>query len=254
MVHISIKEYARALVLPHIERNYESHLEEARNTNMSHEQLLEGILCSEVAYRKQNRLKKRLIEARFPYRKYLVDFEKGHLGKKMSIMVNSLATLEFIKNKENVILIGNPGVGKTHLAIALGIEACMKDMRVLFISVPNLVTRLREAMSLNQVTAFKKKFEKYDLVILDELGYVSFDKEGSEILFNLLSNRNDVGSIVITTNLVFERWDEVFKDPVLTGALIDRLAHKANVSDMSGDSYRIRETKHWLEKKGSRPA
>lgn len=131
-----------------------------------------------------------------------------------------------------------------------GIEACMKDMRVLFTSVPNLVTRLHETMSLNQMTTFKKKFERYDLVILDELGYVSFDKEGCEMLFNLLSNRNDVGSIIISTNLVFERWDELFKDPVLTGAIVDRLAHKAHVVDMSGDSYRIRETKRWLEKKG----
>ena len=106
---------------------------------------------------------------------------------------------------------------------------------------------LKEAMSLHQVNAYRKKFERYDLVILDELGYISFDKEGSEILFNLLSNRNDRGSIIITSNLVFERWDEIFKDPILTGAIVDRLAHKAHVLDMSGDSYRIKETLEWLK-------
>jgi DNA replication protein DnaC len=121
-------------------------------------------------------------------------------------------------------------------------------MRVLFTSIPNLVIELREAMSMNQINAYKKKFEKYDLVILDELGYVSFDKDGNEILFNLLSSRNNAGSIIITTNLAFERWDEVFKDPILTGALVDRLAHMSFVVDMSADSYRIKETMKWLEK------
>ena len=103
-------------------------------------------------------------------------------------------------------------------------------------------------MSSNQVNSYKKKFEKVDIVILDELGYISFDKEGSEILFNLLSNRNDKGSIIITTNLIFDRWDEIFKDPILTGAMIDRLAHKAHVLDLSGESYRIKETISWLKK------
>ena len=146
-----------------------------------------------------------------------------------------------------MILIGNPGTGKTHLAISLGIEACMNGMSVLFTSVPNLIIELKEAMSLNQITTYKKKFAKYDLVILDELGYISFDKEGNEILFNLLSERNDSGSVIITTNLTFDRWEEVFKDPIITGAIVDRLAHKAHVLDMSGDSYRIKETKEWLD-------
>ena len=103
-------------------------------------------------------------------------------------------------------------------------------------------------MSSNQVHSYKKKFEKYDLVCLDELGYISFDKEGSEILFNLLSNRNDKGSIIITTNLIFDRWEEIFKDPILTGAMIDRLAHKAHVIDLTGESYRIKETINWMKK------
>jgi DNA replication protein DnaC len=245
---MSIKENAQSLLLSYTAVNYGKHIEEAVNTKMPHDEFLEGILSHELEYRKANRLKKRLSGARFPYKKYLVDFDKKQFDKKTANMISSFESLDFIKNNENIILIGNPGVGKSHLAIALGIEACMRDMRVLFSSVPNLLTELREAMSLNQLNAYRKKFEKYDLVILDELGYVSFDKEGNEILFNLLSSRNDQGSIIITTNLVFERWEEVFKDPILTGALVDRLAHKSFVVDMSCESYRIRETKQWLEK------
>src|SRR5574344_1388891 len=122
----------------------------------------------------------------------------------------------------------------------------MEGKSVLFISVPNLIIELKEAMSRSQLTLYKKKFEKYDLVILDGLGYVSFDKDGCEILFNLLSNRNDKGSIIITTNLVFDRWVEIFKDAMLTSAIVDRLAHKAHIIDMSLDvSYRLEETMEW---------
>jgi len=245
---MSINEYARSLLLTYIPNNYGLHAKEATETAMTYDAFLEGLLFREVEYRRENRLKKRISDARFPYKKYLVDFDSSLYEKKAAKAIRSFSSLDFIRNNENIILIGNPGVGKSHLAIALGIEACMQDMRVLFARVPNLITDLREAMSLNQIGAYRKKFEKYDLVVLDELGYVSFDKAGNEMLFNLLSSRNNAGAIIITTNLIFERWEEVFKDPVLTGALVDRLAHKSYVVDMSGESHRIRETKEWLQK------
>jgi DNA replication protein DnaC len=250
---MQIKESAKALFLTYIAANYDLHIAEAKNTAMPPDEFLDGLLSRELEYRKENRLKKRISAAHFPYRKYLVDLDRSFYGKQTAKLIDGLASLDFVRNKENLILIGNPGVGKSHLAIALGIEACMQDMRVLFTSVPNLVIELREAMSLNQISVFRKKFETYDLVLLDELGYVSFDKDGNEILFNLLSARNDAGSIIITTNLVFERWAEVFKDPVLTGALVDRLAHRSYVLDMSGESYRIKETMSWLEKNILKP-
>jgi DNA replication protein DnaC len=247
VICMSIKQNAQRLFLTYIANNHGIHIEEAVNTSMPHDEFLDGLLERELEYRKENRLKKRITTAHFPFRKYFVDLDRSAYDKKTSKVIGTLASLDFVRNGENLVLIGNPGVGKTHLAIALGILACLQDMRVLFTSVPNLVIELREAMSLGQVNAFRKKFEKYELVILDELGYVSFDKDGNEILFNLLSARNDAGSIIITTNLVFERWVEVFKDPVLTGALVDRLAHRSYVLDMSGDSYRIKETMKWLE-------
>ena len=244
---MSIREDAKFLRLSYIFNNHEELIAEAVDLNTPVGAFLEGTLQKEVLLRHENGMKKRIRYAKFPYKKYIVDFKTAHLKNELQNKVASLKTLDFIRAKENLILVGNPGTGKTHLAIALGIEACMNGMNVLFVSVPNLVIELKEAMSLNQITAYKKKFDKYDLVILDELGYVTFDKEGSEILFNLLSSRNDKGSMIITTNLVFERWEEVFKDPVLTGAIIDRLAHKAHILDMTGDSYRIKETLEWIK-------
>jgi len=135
---------------------------------------------------------------------------------------------------------------ESHYAIALGIKACTIGKTVLFTSVPNLIIELKDAMSKSQLSIYKKRFERFDLVILDELGYVSFDKEGCEILFNLLSNRNDKGSIIITTNLTFDRWEEIFKDAMLTGAMVDRLAYKAHILDISRDvSHRYEETLSW---------
>lgn len=247
---MTIEEIASELKLPYTRNNSQMLIEEAKHTQMSHEEFLTRLLESEYELRRENGVKNRLRYARFPYKKYLEDFDTIKYEPELRIKFTELNTLNFIKEKENIILIGSPGSGKSHYSIGLGIRACMEGMKVLFISVPNLIIELKEAMSLNQLNNYKKKFEKYDLVILDELGYVSFDKEGCEILFNLLSNRNDKGSIIINTNLAFDRWEETFKDPMLTGAIVDRLAHKAHIMDISREtSHRYEETIKWLNSK-----
>ena len=157
-------------------------------------------------------------------------------------------TLEFIDNKQNIILIGNPGTGKTALSIALGTEACQQGKKVMFVSIPTLLIELKESMNQNQITMYKRKFESYDLVILEELGYCTFDQERGEILFNLLSSHNEKGAMIITSDLTFDRWNEVFKDQVLTGAIIDRLAYMSYLIDMSSESYRTLATKNWNTK------
>ena len=185
--------------------------------------------------------------AKFNHKLYLEDFILTDYDATQRKIIRELMTLDFVKNKQNVIMFGNPGVGKTHLATGLGLKTCLENKNVLFISVPNLMIEIKEQMNLNQLNRYRNKFEKYDLVILDELGYVSFDKDISEILFNLLSNRNQKGSTIITTNLTFDRWNEIFKDQVLTTAIIDRLAYKAQILDMSGQSYRAKETMRLLD-------
>ena len=251
---MQIREMAFELKLPYIKENYQMLIDEANHTKMDYSEFLSTILEQEVELRKANGVKHRLRNARFPIKKYLEDFDRNKYGCEFKKKFDELETLKFIENKENIILIGTPGAGKTHYSIGLGIKACLFGKSVLFSSVPNLIIELKEAMSLNQLNFYKRKFEKYDLVILDELGYVSFDKSGCEILFNLLSNRNDKGSIIITTNLNFDRWEEIFKDTMLTGAIVDRLAHKAHILDVSREtSHRFEETISWLKAKNSGP-
>jgi len=245
---MSITELAGKLKLPYTRDNWQQLVDEARHTKQDYTGFLENLLDYEWRLRMENGQARRIKEARFPLKKYLVDFKRGKYDKMFLPKFEELETLKFIENKENIILIGTPGAGKTHYAIALGIAACMNGHSVLFASVPNLIIELKETMSNNQLSNYRKRFEKYNLVILDELGYVSMDKIGCEMLFNLISSRNDKGSVIVTSNLTFDRWEEVFKDPTLTVALIDRLAHKSHVLDISRDKGgRFEETIAWLE-------
>ena len=243
---MEIKEACKILKLSYLRESYEDLIEESLSLNLSNEEFLNLFLEREVEKRKNNGIARRIRKTKFINKKFLEDFDKTKYSLELNKKFEYLETLKFIDKKENIILIGTPGCGKTHYATALGIKACMKGKNVLFTSVPNLVIELQEAMSKNQISNYKRKFEKYDLVILDELGYVSFDKTGCEILFNLLSSRNDKGSIILTTNLNFERWEEVFKDTMLTGAIVDRLAHRAHIMDMSKEkSYRMEDSIEW---------
>jgi DNA replication protein DnaC len=245
---LSITELAGNLKLPYMRDNWRQLAEKARHTKQDYEVFLENMLDCEWLLRLEKGQARRIKEAKFPIKKYLADFSREKYDEVFTPKFEELETLSFIKKMENIILLGTSGAGKTHYAIALGIAACMNGKNVLFAHVPNLILELKETMGNNQLTNFRKRFERYDLVILDELGYVSMEKAGCEMLFNLISSRNDKGSIIVTSNLTFDRWEEVFKDPTLTGALIDRLAHKAHVLDISRDKGgRFEETIAWLE-------
>jgi len=249
---MNITELATKLRMPYIRDNWQQLVDEAKHTKQDYSVFLENMLDCEWRQRLSNGQAKRIKEAKFPLKKYLVDFKREKYDDVFTPKFEELDTLAFIKNKENIILIGTQGAGKTHYSIALGIAACMKGYSVLFASVPNLVVELKEAVGIGNMTVFRKRFEQYDLVILDELGYVSMDKNACELLFNLISARNERGSVIVTSNLTFDRWEEVFKDPTLTGALIDRLAHKAHVLDISREhGGRFEETLAWLKGGGN---
>jgi len=243
-----IKEYVKELKIPGINQGLRMKIEEAYKLNQPYEELLRDIFMEAYDMRMENGRKNRIRNARFPYKKYLDELQVDYLPEDAKKKFKELKTLRFIEEGRNIILAGNPGTGKTHLSIGLGINACNKGYKVFFTTAASLINELKETKSDKKLYTFEKRFEKYDLIILDELGYISFDKEGSELLFTFLSLRAERKSTIITTNLSFDRWNEIFNDAVLTAALIDRMTHKSYVLNMNGESYRIRETREWLEK------
>jgi len=243
-----IIEYTQKLRLPEIRKCYQQLAEDAENDNLLYQEYIMNLLERENDRRRENRKVNLIRMAGFPNKKYLEDLIVDFLPEDGKRKLKMLKSLDFIKTGQNVILAGNPGTGKTHLAIALGIKACLNDYKVLFTTIPSLITKLKESRSRKILRQTENRFQKYDLVICDELGYISFDKEGSELLFTNLSLRAGKKSTIITTNLSFDRWQEIFKDPVLTAAMVDRLTHKAYIVNMNGNSFRLKETKEWLLK------
>lgn len=233
-----IKEYCKMLKLMAVSEHFEKLITETEDMG----EYLRELLALEVEREQQRAVDRRLKAAKFPYKKYIEDLEIDCLPKPMQRKLPSLITLDFIRQGQNLILTGNPGTGKTHSAIGLGIKACEAGYKVLYTTIPTLVTELKESNDQKKLRAYERKFEKYDLVIADELGYVSFDRAGADLLFNNLSMRSSTKSTIITSNLTFNRWDEVFGDPAITSAIVDRLTYKAILVDMEGDSYRLRET------------
>lgn len=241
-------QYSKRLRLPAFRKDLEERLDQARSRALSYEAFLIELLAEECALREANQRNDHIRGAGFPQYKYLYDLERGDLPPEAAEKLTTLETLDFIKAGHNIILAGNPGTGKTHVAIGLGLKACQEGYKVLFTTVSKLLTLLRESRAERTLRQLENKFEKYDLVICDEFGYISFDKEGAELLFSHLSLRTGRKSTIITTNLSFDRWGEIFGDPVLTAAMVDRLTHKAYMIAMSGKSYRVKETKNWMKR------
>ena len=248
-INRQITAYSKELRLPVFRRDYKELATEAARQGLDYEAYLVKLMEREYELRIENRKKAQIRNARFPSKMYLSDLERDQLPPGARERLPLLERLDFIPAAQNVILSGNPGTGKTHIAIGLGLKACMQGYKVLFTTVHRLLTQLRESHSGRTLKQVEAQFEKYDLVICDEFGYVSFDKQGSELLFNHLSLRTGRKSTIITTNLGFDRWEEIFGDPVLTAALVDRVTHKAYLVNMSGDSYRLKETEKMMNEK-----
>lgn len=228
-------------------KGIQCHFEEELEAASDYEDYLARLLQHEITEKEKRSIECRTRNAHFPYRKYLEDLEVSELPLAMQTKLPELATLDFIRNGKNLIMIGNPGTGKTHIALGLGIKACLQGYKVLFTTIPLLVTELKECNSQQRLRYFQSRFEKYDLVIADELGYISFDREGTDLLFSNLSLRAGRKSMIVTSNLTFARWTEIFGDPAITNAMVDRLTHKATIVDMNGDSYRLKETMDFNE-------
>ena len=241
-----IEQYTKELRLPGIRKQLKSLLENYGDNKQSYADFLHQLLEMEHVTRVHNRRLSRIRRARFPFKKYLEELNVKELPDSAAKILAELSSLKFITEGRNIILAGNPGTGKTHMSIGLGIKACQQDYQVLFTTVPRLITQIKESRSEKSLRALENSFIKYDLVICDEFGYISFDKEGAELLFSHLSLRAGLKSTIITTNLGFDRWNEIFGDTILTAAMVDRLTHKAHIVNMNGTSYRAKETQNLL--------
>lgn len=239
-------DYLRDLKMPSVKEYIEDVEKQANAEQWSYRQFLSKLLEEEVHRRAENRKEQRIRQACFPEMKYLQELEREELPSEGRSVLPELETLNFIREGRNIVMYGNPGTGKTHIAIGLGMKACLEGYSVFFTTVPQMLTQIREAQSARTLQKLQHRFLMYDLVICDEFGYVSFDKEGGEQIFNHLSLRAGKKATITTTNLPFTRWEEIIKDKALCSALVDRLCHKAFLINMSGASYRVKETQKML--------
>jgi len=217
-----------------------AYVQECQPNNPDLELFLKSALQAEIDKRLINRQMKSLRQAGFPTKKRFEDLVLDNLPQDGRDALPALKALTFIKERRNAILIGNSGTGKTHLAIAVGILACELNYRVSFRTAAGLINEMVEARNENKLSLYLRQFKKIDLLILDELGYVTFDLAGAELLFQLLATRYETMSTIITSNLGFSDWVKVFHDRALTAAILDRITHHALILNMNGQSFRRR--------------
>ena len=241
-VEMVLRQNLKALKLSTMFARLDEHIRQASHTHQSYEEFLLGLTESELQVRDENRLKRRLKEARFPLMKSLDTFQFEKAVGLDARQIRDLCTGEYIQQHHNVILLGNSGTGKTHLATGLGIEACQEGFRTRFVTGCGLVNELVEAQEERVLSRLLKRYASYDLLILDELGYVPFSKLGAELLFQVLAERHEHKSVIVTTNLGFADWTQIFGEATLTAALLDRLTHRASIITCSWSSYRLQDT------------
>jgi DNA replication protein DnaC len=239
---IELEAHLRELRLPSVLREYAKTAKDAAKGGLTHEAYLLRLCAFEVQDREARTFGKRIREARLPSQKMLADFDFAAMPSLDQLQVHRLASCEFVDRAENLLLVGSSGTGKTHLATAIGIEACKRKKSVRFFTVSQLVEMMLEARSERMLGRLREKLKKVTLLVLDELGFVPLPPSGAELLFDIVSDRYERGSIVLTTNLPFEEWTSVLSSEALTHAMLDRLTHHVHILEMNGRSYRLTES------------
>ena len=241
MKTVKLKELLLTLHLNAMAEVLEETLNKAQTDNLSHIDILTTLASQEIAQRHQRLIKTRITQAQFQVIKTLDAFDFSFPKSINKSLVLNLFDLHFVEQKHNVIIMGPPGTGKTHLALALGYQACLKAIKTQFTTAMNLINHLSASLADNSFLKTMKNFTSPRLLIIDELGYLPVDKQGAELLFQVISNRYECGSIVITTNRAFRDWGNILNENnTLASATIDRLVHHGSLVQIKGDSYRVK--------------
>ena len=242
-----LEHHLKQLRLPTFLREYDKVARQSAVEQATYAAYLLRMAELELLERERRAIERRIRQARFPVVKTMDSFDFLAIPSLNKTMVLELARCEFLTRRENVLLLGNSGTGKTHIALALGLAACQRGHRVRFTTAAALVTELIEARDERKLLRFQKQIAAYELLIVDELGFVPLSKTGAELLFEMLSQRYERGSTMITSNLPFAEWTEVLGSERLTGALLDRLTHHVHILEMNGDSYRLKQSRRKRE-------
>jgi DNA replication protein DnaC len=242
MQHQTLLEtYLRQLRLPTFAQHYQVFAQDATRSNLPYERYLLALCQAEHEQREANRVERAIVNAKFPLVKELASFDFSAVQGITKTRVLELAQGGYMARAESILLVGNPGLGKTHIATGLALAACKQGKKVRFFGVASLVNDLLSAQKDLRLSKFMAPITKLDLVVLDELGFIPFAKDGAQLLFQLCSDLNERVSIIVTTNLRFGDWNSIFGDEIMTTALLDRLTHKAHILEFVGESYRFRQ-------------
>jgi len=231
------------LKLDTIEAILDNYLELAARDDKTTMEVLDYLLEQERKHRDAAAIDRRMKSAVFPVKKTLEEFNFDFQPSIERSVIEDLATLRFIHNAENLVLLGPPGVGKSHIAVALGIKAVKAGFSAYFVNTSNLIERLKKANREGVLEKKIKDFMRYNLLIIDEMGYLPFDEEGAHCFFQLISKRYEKSSIIFTSNKSYGEWGEIFKDHVIAVALLDRILHHSTTINIKGESYRLKERK-----------
>lgn len=240
---ILLNHRLKSLRLPTVLREYGKLARQAAAEGLDHVQFLARLIELEMIDRERRMIERRIKAAKFPAVKSLDSFDFKAIPALNKMQVLELARCEWVERRENVIALGPSGTGKTHIALGLGLSACQKGLSVGFVTAAALVHELMEARDERRLLRLQKQMVSHKLLIIDELGFVPLSKTGAELLFELISQRYERGSTLITSNLPFDEWTETFGSERLTGALLDRLTHHVNILEMNGESYRLGQSK-----------
>ncbi len=236
-----LESYLRQLRLPSFVRNYQAFATDAARSNLDYTRYLLALAEQEIAKREQNRIQKRVKAAHLPVLKELADFDFSALPSLNKAQVIDLSRGEYIRKREPIVFIGNPGLGKTHLAISLALSACRQGRKVRFWTAAGLVNELLQAQDEHRLHRFIASALKLDLIVIDELGFIPFSADGAHALFTFCSEVYERLAMILTTNLKFADWVQVLHDERLTAALLDRITHHAHILELLGESFRFRE-------------